>query len=257
MIKNMWWQKKNKVLFYCSISGVEETMPILPAKDVSYAWVKKVMKSFKEKSLDVSSTSKDGKIRHVSRCPGIFGIKNQGWIIRTWQDIELTLDESAWSWRTPMNQKTLSNGLSAEEVTHHPEESLKQHLDHWPENAFQHIIKINTPWFVKVPKGYVLNQFHPAYLDENRFTSLPGSYSPDHGAGTINIPMIWHSKKGNYLIKAGTPIAQLILSKKEDIDYEIKLVDDKFKKEQSIKKILETMTFKRIYKNIIKYHSAS
>ena len=69
--------------------------------------------------------------------------------------------------------------------------------------------------------------------------------------------MIWHSKKGNYLIKAGTPIAQLILSKKEDIDYEIKLVDDKFKKEQSIKKILETMTFKRIYKNIIKYHSAS
>lgn len=253
----MWWRKKDKVIFYCSISGVKETMPILLAKDVKYAWVKRAVKAFKEKSLDVSTTTDSGKIRHVSRCPGIFGIKNQGWIIRTWQDIELTVDEPEWSWRTPMNQVKLSNSISAVEVTHHPEESLKQHLEHWPETAFSQIIKINTPWTVKVPKGYVLNQFHPSYLDENRFTSLPGSYSPDYGMGTINVPMMWHSKKGNYLIKAGTPIAQLILSKKEDIDYEIKLVDDKFKKEESIKKLLETMTFKRIYKNITKYHSAS
>ena len=72
--------------------------------------------------------------------------------------------------------------------------------------------------------------------------------------GTINVPMIWHSKQGKYLIKAGTPIAQLILSKKEDIDFENKVVDEEFKKEDKIKTILETMNFKRIYSNIINYN---
>ena len=250
----MMWKKKNKVIFYCSVDGVEKTMPIILAKDVKYEWIKRAVKSFTEKKLDISPTTNDGKIRHTSRCPGIFQIKSQGWIVRTWQDIELNINEPEYTWRTPLNQVKLSNGISMDDVTHHSEMMLKQHFENWPKNSFSQIIKINTPWYVKVPKGYVLNQFHPSYLDEDRFTSLPGTYSPDYGMGTINVPMIWHSKQGKYLIKAGTPIAQLILSKKEDIDFENKVVDEEFKKEDKIKTILETMNFKRIYSNIINYN---
>lgn len=250
----MMWKKKNKVIFYCSVDGVEKTMPIILAKDIKYEWIKRAVKSFTEKKLDISHSTNDGKIRHTSRCPGIFQIKSQGWIVRTWQDIELNINEPEYTWRTPLNQVKLSNGISMDDVTHHSEMMLKQHFENWPKNSFSQIIKINTPWYVKVPKGYVLNQFHPSYLDEDRFTSLPGTYSPDYGMGTINVPMIWHSKQGKYLIKAGTPIAQLILSKKEDIDFENKVVDEEFKKEDKIKTILETMNFKRIYSNIINYN---
>ena len=250
----MMWKKKNKVIFYCSVDGVEKTMPIILAKDIKYEWIKRAVKSFTEKKLDISHSTNDGKIRHTSRCPGIFQIKSQGWIVRTWQDIELNINEPEYTWRTPLNQVKLSNGISMDDVTHHSEMMLKQHFENWPKTSFSQIIKINTPWYVKVPKGYVLNQFHPSYLDEDRFTSLPGTYSPDYGMGTINVPMIWHSKQGKYLIKAGTPIAQLILSKKEDIDFENKVVDEEFKKEDKIKTILETMNFKRIYSNIINYN---
>jgi hypothetical protein len=66
--------------------------------------------------------------------------------------------------------------------------------------------------------------------------------------------MIWHSKTGRFLIKAGTPIAQLILSKKENIPFENKVIDNQFKKELKIQDILENMNFKRVYKNIIDYY---
>lgn len=251
----MIWKKQNKLIFYCTIEGVEKTMPIVPSTEIKYDWIKRVASSFTEKKLDVSPTSLDGKIRHTSRCPGIFQIKNQGWIVRTWQDIELYLDDPEYNWRTPLNTVNLSEGMSQGDVNHHAEMMLTKHLEHWPENAFSQILKINTPWCVKVPKGYVLNQFHPSYLDDDRFTSLPGTYSPEYGIGTLNVPMMWHSKRGRFLIKAGTPIAQLILSKKENMPFENKVVDKQFKKELKMQDILENMNFKRIYKNIIDYYN--
>ena len=36
--------------------------------------------------------------------------------------------------------------------------------------------------------------------------------------------------------------------------FENKVVDEQFKKEEKVKNILETMNFKRIYKNIIDYY---
>jgi hypothetical protein len=250
----MIFKSSKKLIFYCTIEGVEKTMPIISSKEIKYDWIKRLTSSFTDKNLDVSATFADGKIRNASRCPGIFQIKNQGWILRAWQDIELSLDDPEYKWRTPLNQLNLSEGRGQEDVTHHAEMVLTEHFEHWPENAFSQILKINTPWCVKVPKGYVLNQFHPSYLDDDRFTSLPGTYAPEYGIGTLNVPMIWHSKTGRFLIKAGTPIAQLILSKKENIPFENKAIDNQFKKELKIQDILENMNFKRVYKNIIDYY---
>ena len=50
----------------------------------------------------------------------------------------------------------------------------------------------------------------PFYKDDDRFTVCTGMFESDMGIGLLTVPVKWHSTKGDYLIKAGTAIAQLI-----------------------------------------------
>ena len=62
------------------------------------------------------------------------------------------------------------------------------------------------------------------------------------GIGSIMVPMFWHTTKGEELIKAGTPIAQLILIPKDEIEHRnLNIVTDpKFKEEQRISNLILT-----------------
>ena len=80
------------------------------------------------------------------------------------------------------------------------------------------LIKINTPWAVKVPRGYSMMLMPVAYADESRFTVMSGLIQSDLPAAPINVQMRWHVKEGKELIKAGTPLAQLILIKDDDVE---------------------------------------
>jgi len=235
---------KKKLIFYSTIEGIEKTMPIISSKEYKHQWIQKAKTNYKE--------SNNGNHRSVVNCPGIFKIKNEGWLIRTWQDIELYINENLYEWKTPLNQKELSSHFKIDQINHHDEHMLYDNFENWPKNTFSKIIKINTPWTVDVPKGYILHQIHPAYLDENRFTALPGSYTSDLGLSTLNVPVFWHSKNGRFLIKAGTPIAQLILTKKENIVHTnvVGNNDKKFLFKEKLTNLLLHSSFKRMYKKI-------
>tara|TARA_Y100000004_G_C8890258_1_gene401669 strand:+ start:285 stop:992 length:708 start_codon:yes stop_codon:yes gene_type:complete len=227
-----------KLLFYTTIKGVEKTMPIIASKEYKHSWIKKAMNNELSKN--------------VTKCPGIFKIKNEGWLIRTWQDIKLSINGSSYHWETPINQKKLSTHFECDQIEHHGEIFLYNHFDNWPANTFSKVIKITTPWVVDIPKGYSLHQMHPAYLDENRFTTLPGIYTSETGLNCLNVPVLWHATKGEFIIKAGTPIAQLVLSKKEDIHYKTLVANEskQFLVKERLTNLLLNMSFKRVYKNI-------
>jgi hypothetical protein len=208
--------KKNKISFYSTIDGVEKVMPIIKSKDYSHQWIK-----------EARSTMTKETHSHVLRCPGIRSSLNQGWLIRTWQDIEITLEENGkYSWSTPIDMRTLSSTYNETQLVVHHENDFFNYRLNWPQNTFSKIIKINMPWTVKVPKGYLLYQVHPFYLDENRFSVLPACYSSEYGLARIIVPMLWHSLKGKFLINAGTPVAQVFLVKQENFDIEMSSISD-------------------------------
>jgi len=68
--------------------------------------------------------------------------------------------------------------------------------------------------------------------------------------------MIFHSNNGKCLIKAGTPIAQFILFKNENIDFENIYIEENKKliKKQKITAIFNNMSFKKIYSNITNFY---
>ena len=176
----------------------------------------------------------------IKKCPGIVEYSRHGYIISAWQDIEITVDEAGenYVWRTPLNTYDFSldapiKGATLPEVFLMKREAF---YDHFPrENTFKSVIKINTPWSVKMPKGYAL-LFAPVWYDnETRFEVIPGILNdPDNNY--IHVQIYWHVIGRTEIIKAGTPLVKLIpvpdeifkyesrqATKEEAIDYKLKI----------------------------------
>ena len=101
-------------------------------------------------------------------------------------------------------------------------------MKNWPKNAHEQVIKINTPWHVRIPKVYKMLQTMPAFGDENRFLTISGIVEEEHGIVKLNFPMYWFDR-GTTLLKQGTPIAQLIVIKQENIEAEVSNMDNNLK----------------------------
>ena len=101
-------------------------------------------------------------------------------------------------------------------------------------NTLETVIKIQTPWFVEVPKGYSLLMMPLPYSDDKRFTAATGLL---RGNQPLNVQVFWHCLNSEEIIPAGTPLNQMILIKDQSVGYEInyepnsaKFITEKFDK---------------------------
>jgi len=236
-----------KVKFVCSMDSVKNVMPIIKSSKCPRPWLKKIS----SKNID-----EQGFDRSTLRCPGIAGVIKDGYILRAWTDItiELLVDGN-YTWKVP-HHMTGVNGTPMDVLSWHDHKNLYSHLDNLPKHSFSKLLKLGTPWFVHVPKGYKLLQLPAMYVDENRFTPYPGHLEDNLGLQGISVPLIFHEKVGTYVIEAGTPLCQFIPIKVEDNP---ELVNTSFEDEPMYKKMyndkimLEYGTWKRSYSKIKKY----
>ena len=249
-----------KIDFIAQVEGVEKTMPIIKASEYRHKWMFKMAQDYKKfGSLTQRSEFENTPFavkkdqRHTSKCPGIIDYRNQGYIVRLHQDVKIDVlgdDEESYRWQVPLNDKTI--GVKEEFINHHGEGNLYPFYENWPKDTLKKILKVNMPWKVRIPKDHYLLQMHPFYLDDFRFTTCSGILDCDLGIGSIMVPMFWHTTKGEELIKAGTPIAQLILIPKDEIEHRnLNIVTDpKFKEEQRISYLMLRNQFTVNYNKI-------
>ena len=222
-----------KVEWIATLSGIEQTMPIIRSSQYKHSWMKKAAADFKKEgsltkdALKASLLNMDSKedVRHTSKCPSLQLWHNTGWIMRLHQDVKIEMiNGEQVKWVTPVRDPKQPQLISS-----HMEGAMAPFFDKWPENTMKKIIKFNLPWMARIPKGYKLLMTHPMWLDDWRFTTCSGIFDPQLGPASVGtIPMLWHSLKGEFLIEAGTPMAQFILIPKEEPDFEnINFEDDK------------------------------
>jgi len=212
-----WFSKKPVVEFACHVDGLEKIMPIIPAKKYRHPWLLRAFKEFsqlkKQPEYGMSTSA------HVAQCPGILAIMHQGWILQAWQDILIDTAEDglSYKWSTPFDEKEI-HAMPA--VTLHSPKELVDFFEHW-DSPTKFIFKLNVPWECKVPKGYAMLTLPVAYADENRFETVPGLVTHDYGWMALNPQIKWKASAGKTLIKAGTPLAQFILIKMEDVQIRV------------------------------------
>ena len=205
--------------FIQRVEGVKELMPIIPASQYKHPWVGRAMEDLKQQRAR-ENYGKQSEV-HTAKCPGVFGMLQNGWILRAWQDItiETNGDGHSCTWTSAMDQKSL---IGMDAIGFHPAEQLTDFLENW-DGALRQVVKFQTGWSCKVPKGYFLMEMPVAYSDESRFEVLPGMHHVG-GYTQLNPQTKWKVASGQILIKAGTPIAQYMLVKKEEFDMTMRVI---------------------------------
>ena len=252
-----------KIDFIAQVAGVETTMPIIKASEYRHKWMIKMAQDYRKlgtltQRSEFENTpylSKD-KQRHTSKCPGIIDYRNQGYIVRLHQDVKIDViggDDEIYRWQVPLEDKTI--GVKEEFINHHGEGNLYPFYENWPKDTLKKILKVNMPWKVRIPKDHYLLMLHPFYLDDFRFTTCSGVLDCDMGIGSIMVPIFWHSTKGEELIKAGTPIAQLILIPKDEIEHRNLnvITDSKYREDERITYLMLKQHFTVNYNKIKKF----
>jgi hypothetical protein len=163
----------------------------------------------------------------VKKCPGVVEYGMTGFILRAWQDIVITTEEDGvtYKWETTQSPSRFisrnyvdKNALDHEVSFFDPE----LYFNYFPrQNTLKTTLKINTPWYVDLPKGYKLLYAPVWYDNEERFTTVPGILDPTTN-NSLKVILYWHKIGTTEVIKAGTPLARLIPFKSEKWNAQIK-----------------------------------
>lgn len=100
----------------------------------------------------------------------------------------------------------------AEDVAFQPVEQHHPAQLGAPEPPFQATmpLKFINPWRIKVPDGYSVLLTQPFSRPDLPFGCFTGFVDCDRFDTTINLPFTWLAASGDFLIPAGTPIAQIV-----------------------------------------------
>lgn len=185
---------KNVIEFYSKIDAVFHEFPIEFSGDNIPAWM----------DLAKADYMNNKNSQSVYKCPGIVELMTSGYIVKTWHDIEVGSD---------MNGRLIASYPSdeLEKLLGFPPVQIQGGdtvAKHVPKRPWSHrdILKINTPWHIVAPKGVKFMMLPVSYTDEIAFESTIGILDPAV-SNEINVQG-YVNKLG--VIRAGTPIAQLI-----------------------------------------------
>jgi hypothetical protein len=193
------------ITFTEMLPNISKFMPIELAKASMPKWVKAAQLDFAKKLADGYPNK---VVSSPHRCPGIVDLITSGVIVRAWHDIAITTngDGQNFEWNTPVNPEPYTGN---EAVGFHPPDLLTDYLPKRGD-TLRTIIKLYAPWLVSAPDGYRLLSMPMAYSDDARFTNCPGILDTKMNR-QLNLQLFWHVLDGTEVIRAGTPLAHLIL----------------------------------------------
>lgn len=219
-----------KIEFFSTITGIAETFPIKPAQEVIPKWV------YAAKTDYMKS---DKKTIHVYKCPGIFDMFSTGYIISSWIDIELRTNSEGFSVTIP--DPTLQEMMGKDIVQSQTHDGIAKHIPKKPW-AVKSILKLNTPWNVVLPRNIKLLMLPLPYPDTFEFESCIGILDPSIST-EINLQGYWNLPNEKFIIKAGTPLAQLIPITEQNLKLVVRDMNFKDKLWMEKKKYLNHFSF--------------
>lgn len=192
-----WLRKEEKpyIRFYSLTPGVVDLFPIVNSSSID--------RSYK-------NTPDHPEIPSSKNCPAINKIANTGWVVPAPADFKIRTngDGVTVDWLEPYQFNKSSEHSPSSYVQLHGRAQTEPMLDD-PETTLKTVIKLETPWRIEASDDFVLLQLPVTYNNESRFTAAIGVLDPRYGH-TINVQLFWKVIEGETLVRAGTPLCQLV-----------------------------------------------
>ena len=219
-------RKKKWIRFYSMQPGIAELQPVFPATKLKRKWRKEALTSQEirdEITIKQCPAKKAAAVwetlatkippvnfwSHAVTCPALHGVMDNGYILPCPADIIIQLDGTGnFEWKSTMEFYG-GRYVSA----HIPEQTqgMRNLVSHnQNKDVLDWTIKMETPWRIQAHKDIVFIQIPVAYWEEDRFSIATGLVDPRYSY-EVNMQIFWHkTEPGEYIIKAGTPLAQWI-----------------------------------------------
>ncbi len=196
-----------EITFSCEDKAVEETFPVFPSSVNIPKWYANVpLESDGQKRMFKDGNSNSS----IKRCVPFIEAITAGYVIPLPYDVFVTRDvledENGNKEDLPYYS---SNGPG---VGFHNSNQAKN----YPLNkSNKPIAKINNPWSIKTPPGYSCLFVAPLNNKEIPIEVMSGIVDTDRYFNQVNFPFTLVDEKFEGIIKAGTPIVQVIPFKRE------------------------------------------
>jgi hypothetical protein len=185
--------KTKQIVFIDTIGVAKEYIP-KPAIHFIPSWYKEMEASFpKERTVDSLAT--------IKKCIPVLDAITAGYIIVSPCDVYVSIKDGE-----PTYNSAIPNLIAF-----HPR---KQAYKHPTANEFQFPKWIN-PWSIKTPKGYSCLFIPPMHNSNKHFVIFEGIVDTDNYFAPVNFPFILKDPTVEFMIPAGTPIAQVIPFKRD------------------------------------------
>lgn len=154
----------------------------------------------------------------VKRCVPFLDALSAGFIIPMWCDVYVIARNGNLSIDFPPNfpqSETLGSHSSAQ-IPKHP-------LANKPYGNMP--MKWINPWVIETELGVSCLFTPPLNHMETRFKLLDGVVDTDTYYNNVNFPFLWTAGDGEFFIKKGTPLVQVIPFRREEQSFEVSAVD--------------------------------
>jgi hypothetical protein len=231
------FKKKPKIEFYNVCDGLENISPPIEARrEPNPKWVSQ--HSLETKKWLEEKKTPDSHRFSIEKCPGIRGVMDLGFHLKTWQDISIFLNnDGSLRFHLP-NQLSVFNDnakIFEPEVQTHSQNQFPSFCSA-REDTFPTIIKIVTPWRAKLSPGWVFLLLPVYYSDNPWFSAVPGIWNPEYGRH-LNINLQIHKKGGeSVFFPAGISIVKMVpIKQNQKFDFSVRKIT---KQELSAEKIV-------------------
>lgn len=222
----MLFKKDKKIKFL----GTEEHLNAMsvpkPALQFVPEWFKKTQSHIGQNvwsTYDDNGTITGSTTATVKKCVPFLDAMTAGYIIPCPFDIHINVVSSkegpnffiSWGYE----DYEFLQSHSTLQLGEHPQSNIQQ-----PGGK---IWKVMNPWHIVTPPGYSCLFLNPLNHQDTNFNFFTGIVDTDTYNDKVNFPFIWTGGYGEFIIKKGTPLVQVIPFKREDWTSSNEILNDK------------------------------
>ena len=211
-------------------------------------WYRKMASSMKGKGCPTSTIEDNRIVLHgtIKQCMPVLDVLSAGYILKLPVDLKVTRLENGeytfhWTAENPFESW----------IENHPMGQVKdKYFTDRQSGSF--VYKIIFPFTMHTPKGYSCLFLPPMYR-ENKLKILEGFVCTDNYP-IVNFPFLVNTDEEEFVVEAGTPIAQVIPIKRENWSSETEQGDhDKTAGLLARLSSLIVNRYKRLFRESVKY----